>query len=45
MGEYKEFEGIRVPTKGNITWKLKDGDFNWFNFELIVIEYNKPIPY
>ncbi|SNS68969.1 hypothetical protein SAMN05446037_101732 [Anaerovirgula multivorans] len=43
--DYKEFEGIRVPTKGDITWKLDDGDFNWFNFEITEIEYNKPISY
>lgn len=43
--DYKEFEGIRVPTKGDVTWKLDDGDFNWYNFEVIEIEYNKPAPY
>ncbi|SCZ10259.1 DUF6544 family protein [Alkaliphilus peptidifermentans] len=45
IGDYKEFEGIRVPTKGNITWKLDAGDFNWFNFEVIDIEYNIPEPF
>ena len=37
---YKEFEGVRIPTKGNVTWKLDTGDFNWFNFEVTKIEYN-----
>lgn len=37
---YKEFEGIRIPTKGDVTWKLDTGDFNWFNFEVTEIEYN-----
>ncbi|MCC5912226.1 MAG: hypothetical protein JJT76_17565 [Clostridiaceae bacterium] len=45
LGDYKEFEGIRIPTKGDVTWKLDTGDFNWFNFELIEIQYNKPLPY
>lgn len=45
LGEYKEFEGIKIPTKGDVTWKLDAGDFNWFNFEVIEIEYNKPVPY
>ncbi len=45
LRDYKEFEGIRVPTKGDVTWKLDTGDFNWFNFEVTEIEYNKPVPY
>lgn len=39
--DYKEFDGIRIPTKGNVTWKLESGDFNWFNFEIVELEYNK----
>lgn len=42
---YKEFDGIKVPTKGDVTWKLKTGNFNWFNFEVTQIEYNIPLPY
>jgi len=40
VSEYKEFSGIKVPTKGEITWKLNDGDFNWYNFKVINVEYN-----
>ncbi|GGM42539.1 hypothetical protein GCM10011351_30640 [Paraliobacillus quinghaiensis] len=43
--DYKEFEGIKIPTKGDVTWKLDLGDFNWFNFEVTEIEYNKPFVY
>lgn len=39
--DYKEFDGIRIPTKGDVAWKLNTGDFNWFNFEVTDIEYNK----
>jgi len=38
--DYKKFEGIKIPTKGNVTWKLDDGDFNWFNFVITEVEYN-----
>jgi hypothetical protein len=37
---YKEFEGIRVPTKSTVTWKLKSGDFTWFRLEITDIKYN-----
>lgn len=45
VSEYKEFHGINIPTKGDVTWELDDGDFNWFNFKIIEIEYNKPVQY
>jgi hypothetical protein len=38
--EWKTFEGIRVPSKGNAIWKLKDGDFNYYQWEITGIQYN-----
>jgi hypothetical protein len=43
--DYKEFDGLRVPSKGEVTWKLETGDFNWYQFEVKEIEYNKPVVY
>lgn len=43
--EYKEFHGLRVPHKGDVTWKLKTGDFTWYRFELEELEYNHPAAY
>ncbi|WP_410513500.1 hypothetical protein PaeBR_03320 [Paenibacillus sp. BR2-3] len=40
--EFKEFNGIRIPSKSDIIWKEKTGDFNWFQCEITEIEYNKP---
>ncbi|MER2064458.1 MAG: DUF6544 family protein [Alkalibacterium sp.] len=45
VSEYKVFQGIKVPTRGEVTWKLAEGDFNWFNFEVTEIEYNVPVVY
>lgn len=45
MSDYKEFSGFRIPTRGEVIWKLDTGDFNWFQFELTEIEYNKPFVY
>jgi len=38
---YQEFEGIRVPTKSAVTWKLNTGDFTWFRLEITAINYNQ----
>jgi hypothetical protein len=38
---YKEFEGIRIPYKSELTWKLKEGDFTWLWLEVEDIKYNK----
>ncbi|MDF2557252.1 MAG: hypothetical protein K0R71_1080 [Bacillales bacterium] len=45
MKDYKIFEDIKIPTKGDLTWKLKKGDFTWFNWEITDVEYNKPFKY
>lgn len=40
LSNYKEFNGIKIPTKGEIIWQLADGDFNWYNFEVLNVGYN-----
>lgn len=45
VSDYKEFEGVKVPTKGEITWKLASGDYNWYKFEVKEMEFNKPMMY
>ncbi len=42
---YKNFDGIRTAAKSAITWKLKDGDFNWYKLEILDIKYNQLINY
>ncbi|KGE16558.1 DUF6544 family protein [Paenibacillus wynnii] len=39
--EFKEFNGIRIPSKSEVIWKEKSGDFNWFQLEIKGIEYNQ----
>jgi hypothetical protein len=41
MKEYKEFNGVKIPSQGDITWKLKTGDFHWYHFNVEEMEYNK----
>ena len=38
--DYKTFSGIRVPSRFEITWKLKEGDFTWLKIELTDLEFN-----
>lgn len=44
-GQHREFAGFRVPTAGEVLWKLEDGDFVWYRFTVEDIEYNKPVVY
>jgi hypothetical protein len=37
MLDYAVFDGIRIPNKCSVTWKLDEGDFNWLMLE--VVEY------
>lgn len=45
MKDYKEFNGIRIPTKGEAIWHLETGDFIWYQAEIMETEYNKPVVY
>lgn len=38
---FMEFQGVRIPAKATVTWKLKEGDFTWLTLEITQIEYNK----
>jgi len=39
--EYQEVDGIRIPTRSEVTWHLASGDFTWFRFKITEIEYNQ----
>jgi hypothetical protein len=39
--EYQEVEGMRIPTRIEITWHLASGDFTWFRCKITEIEYNQ----
>ncbi len=45
LWDHGEFDGIRIPARGEITWKLEGGDFHWFDFHVMDIEYDTPVPY
>jgi hypothetical protein len=40
-GEYREADGMRIPTRVEVTWHLPSGDFAWFRVEISQIEYNQ----
>lgn len=43
--EFKEFDGIRLPSKSVVTWFEEDGEFNWFELEITELQYNEPALY
>jgi Family of unknown function (DUF6920) len=38
--EYKTFNGIRIPYKNKVTWKLDKKDFHWLTLEVTEIDFN-----
>jgi hypothetical protein len=40
-GSVKSFNGIRIPVKSSVTWRLKEGDFTWYRLEISDISYNR----
>lgn len=43
--EYGEFNGVRLPRKGEAIYKFKSGDFSYGTIEITDIEYNTPSRY
>ncbi len=41
VDEYREFDGIRVPSKMKATWRLEEGDWTWLDLEITEIQYNQ----
>jgi hypothetical protein len=45
ISEYGEFNGVRIPTKGEGVWNLSSGDFPYVRIKITDIEYNNPSMY
>ncbi len=39
---YQEKNGVIIPKKAEVFWRLKEGDFSYAKFNVKVIEYDKP---
>jgi hypothetical protein len=42
VANYKELNGIIVPTSFEVLWRLAKGDFSYAKFNVKKIEYNEP---
>ena len=40
VDEYAKFEGIKIPSKCQATWKLDEGDWTWCVLEITELSYN-----
>ena len=38
--EFKIFQGVKIPAKCRVIWKLKEKDFNWLTLEICALDYN-----
>ncbi|MEA1898102.1 MAG: DUF6544 family protein [Bacteroidota bacterium] len=42
---YKEINGVIIPTEIEAIWKLEEGDYSYARFNIKKIEYDKPMRY
>ncbi|MDH7479909.1 MAG: hypothetical protein QHH02_07855 [Syntrophomonadaceae bacterium] len=45
VGEYREFDGVRLPARAEVIWKLPEGDLKWLQLEITEVEYDRPPAY
>lgn len=39
---WKAIRGIEMPVRGGAVWKLASGDFNYYDWEILDVEVNRP---
>ena len=39
LSEYKKINNINIPTKINVSWRLKSSEFTYAKFNVLKIEY------
>jgi len=39
--EWRPFEGIEVPVRGEVGWQLPDGPFVYYRWEILDVEFNR----
>jgi hypothetical protein len=45
MADYKKINQVLVPTNFDVRWRLKTGDFSYARFNVIKVEYDKPLSF
>lgn len=40
--EWRAIRGVEIPVKGEVLWKLREGDFSYYRWEILDVEYNRP---
>lgn len=43
--EWQIFEGIEVPSRGDVGWKLASGYFSYYRWEILDLQFNRPALY
>jgi len=38
--QWKSFSGVEVPVRGRVTWRLQSGDFEYYVWEIVDLEYD-----
>ncbi|WP_437586214.1 DUF6544 family protein [Sorangium sp. So ce1000] len=42
---WRTFRGIRIPSQGEVLWKLEGGSFSYYRWEILDVEHNPAGPY
>ena len=38
---FREFDGVRIPSRSTVSWALKDGEYTWLKLEVTDLRINK----
>lgn len=41
FSEWRAFDGVEIPSRGDVVWKLPAGDFSYYRWEIVDLEYDR----
>jgi hypothetical protein len=39
---WRTIDGVTIPVEGDVVWKLEGGDFNYYRWEILEVDYDRP---
>jgi hypothetical protein len=43
--EWRVIRGVEIPVRGVVSWKMDEGDFDYYRWEILDVEVNRPALY
>jgi hypothetical protein len=43
--EWRTIRGVQIPTRGDVRWRLPAGEFSYYRWQIVDVEYDRATLY